>query len=271
MRRRQLAVQVGEDRRGVVAGDHDRIPALRGEQTDDVGVVGPAEDRGPGDLVAVEVQDRQDRAVAARVEECGNLPRSGQRPGLGLPVTDDARHRQLRMVERGTRGVREGVAELTALVNAARHLHADVAGHPARGGELPYQGGQPVDALRDVRIHLAVGAFEIHVREQRRTAVPRTGDIDAVRPGVPNQPVEQRVDHRQAGAGPPVPEQARLDVVGGQRIAYEGIGFQVDLRDGQVVRRRPPAQVEVSIVLGVRRRRGHRFGQGVHRQLLLRA
>ena len=43
-----------------------------------------------GDLVAVEVQDRQHGAVADRVDELVRVPAGGQRPGLGLAVPDHA-------------------------------------------------------------------------------------------------------------------------------------------------------------------------------------
>ena len=56
-------------------------------------------------------------------------------PGLGLAVTDDAGHDEIGVVERGAMGVREGVAELAALVDRARGLGRDVAGHAARERE----------------------------------------------------------------------------------------------------------------------------------------
>jgi hypothetical protein len=45
----------------------------------------PGHHRRVGDLVAVEVQDRQHGAVVDRVDELVRLPRPGQRAGLGLP------------------------------------------------------------------------------------------------------------------------------------------------------------------------------------------
>ena len=54
---------------------------------------------GVADLVAVEMQDRQHRPVADRVEELGRLPRGRQRPRLGLTVADHARHDQAGIVE----------------------------------------------------------------------------------------------------------------------------------------------------------------------------
>ena len=258
VRGRQLMVQVGEHGGRVVAGDHHRVPALRGEQADDVGVGRAPEHGRPGDLVAVEVQDRQHRAVATGVEERRDLPRCRQRTGLGLAVADHAGHQQVGVVERGTGGVGERVAEFAALVDAARGLHTDVARYSPGSRELPHQRGQAVQVSGDPGIDLAVGTVEIGVREQRGPTVTGPGHIQAVRAGVADQPVEQRVDHRQTRTGAPVAEQARFDVGNCQRITQQRIGLQVDLGNRQVVRRRPPTQIQRTVVLGIGRRHRHR-------------
>ena len=64
-------------------------------------VADPGEHRRVGDLVAVQMQDRQHRAVADRVEELVRVPRRRQRPGLGLAVADHAGDDQIRVVEGG--------------------------------------------------------------------------------------------------------------------------------------------------------------------------
>ena len=62
---------------------------------------------GIGDLVAVEVQDRQDRPVGRRVQELVGMPARRQRSGLRLAVADDAGDDQVGIVEGGAVGVRE--------------------------------------------------------------------------------------------------------------------------------------------------------------------
>ena len=64
--------------------------AVPGQQRGQLVVADPGEHGRVGDLVAVEVQDRQHRAVAGRVEELVGVPGGGQRPGLRLAVADDA-------------------------------------------------------------------------------------------------------------------------------------------------------------------------------------
>ena len=50
-------------------------------------------------LVTVEMQDRQHRAVGDRIEELVGMPRRGERSGFRLAVADDARHDERGIVE----------------------------------------------------------------------------------------------------------------------------------------------------------------------------
>ena len=132
------------------------------------------------DLVAVQVQDRQHRAVARRIQELVAVPARRERPGLGFTVADDASDDEVRVVERRTEGMAQSIAELTALVDAARRLRRDVARNTAREAELLEQPLHAFGILADVGIHLAVGALEIGVRDQRRPAVARADDVDHI-------------------------------------------------------------------------------------------
>ena len=63
--------------------------------------------RGAGNLIAVQVQDRQHRAVTGRIQEFIGMPGGSKRPCLGLAVADDACDKQVGIVESGAEGVRE--------------------------------------------------------------------------------------------------------------------------------------------------------------------
>src|SRR5215211_1771594 len=134
------ALVAGVQRRGerlvhvgwVVAFDEvDRV-AVTFEYGADLVVRGTPQDGGPRDLVAVEVQDRQDRSVASWVEEADGLPGALQRSGLRLAVADHGGDEEVGVVEGGAESVGENVAELAALVDRAWGGHAYVARHPAR-------------------------------------------------------------------------------------------------------------------------------------------
>src|SRR3954471_4112638 len=101
----------------------------------DVVVGGPAEHGRPGDLVAVEVQDRQDGAVAGGIEEADALPRTFERRGLRLTVADHTGDQQVGAVEHRAEPMDERIAELTTFVDRTRRLDADMAGDAARRRE----------------------------------------------------------------------------------------------------------------------------------------
>jgi hypothetical protein len=59
------------------------------------------------DLEAVEVQNRQYRAVRDGVDKFVAVPRGGERAGLGLAVADDAGGDQVGVIHHGAEGVCE--------------------------------------------------------------------------------------------------------------------------------------------------------------------
>ena len=85
-RRRHQLVHLG----GIGPLDEPRGVAVALEQAAQLVLGYPGEHRRVGDLVAVQMQDREDRAVLYRVEELVRVPARCERPGLGLAVSDDA-------------------------------------------------------------------------------------------------------------------------------------------------------------------------------------
>ena len=112
-RGRHLRVHLGR----VAALDEVRPVPVAAQQRVELALRQPRQDGRIGDLVTVQVQDRQHRSVGHRVHELVGVPAAGQRPGLGLAVADHAGHQQLRIVEGRAVGVREAVAQFTALVD----------------------------------------------------------------------------------------------------------------------------------------------------------
>ena len=209
-----------------------------------------------GDLVAVEVQDRQHRAVGLGVEELVRVPAGRRRAGLRLAVADDAGDDQVGIVERRAVGVRQRVAEFAALVDRAGRLGSDVARNAAGKRELLEQPLHPRFVLGDVGVDLAVDAFEIDVGDDRRAAVAGSGDEQHLEVERFDQPIEVRVDEVEAGRRAPVAEQPRLDVLLDQRLAQQRVVEEIDLADRQVVGGAPVGVDQLEFAL--RKRRSHR-------------
>ena len=246
----------------VVALDEIGLMAVPDQQRAQLVVRDARQHRRVGDLVAVEVQDREHRSVARRIHELVGVPAGRQRTGLGLTVPHDAADEQVGVVEGRSVRVDQRVAELAALVDGARRLWRDVAGDAAREGELPEQPPQPFLIGRHARVHLTIGALEIGAGHEAGPTVPGPGDEDRIEVVRADDPIEVRVDEVQARRGTEVAQQARLDVLWRKRHAQQRVVEQVDLADREVVRRAPPGVQALELVGSERAGRGRRLGVG---------
>ena len=158
--------------------DEIRRISIASQQVIEFLVADAGEDRGIGDLVAVEVKDRQNDAVGQRIQKFVRVPTRRQRSCLRLAIPDDASDDQVGVVESGAVGVREGIAEFASLVHRARRLRRHVAGNSTGKRELRKEALHARFVLRDVRIDFAIGSFEIGVRDKTGSTVPRARDVD---------------------------------------------------------------------------------------------
>ena len=138
----------------VKAGDKEvRLIAHTLKELGELLVGHAGEDGGVGDLVAVEVQDRQNDTVGCRVHELVGLPRGGKRAGLGLAVAHHGNGQQARVVHNGAVGVAERIAELATLVDGAGRLGRKVARNAAGIGELAEELLQAGLVIGDVGVY----------------------------------------------------------------------------------------------------------------------
>ena len=89
-----------------------------------------------GDLVAIQMEDRQHATVASRIEKLVAVPTRGQRARLRFAVAHDAGDDQIRIVECRAVRMTQRVAQFAAFVDAARCLRCNVAGNAAGEAEL---------------------------------------------------------------------------------------------------------------------------------------
>src|SRR5262249_50307769 len=155
------------------------------------------ENAGIGNLVAVQVEYRQNRSVGCRVEKLVGMPTRGHGPGLCFAVADDTGNDQIGVIEGRSVGVREGVTELAAFVNRTGRLRCKVARDAAGERELGEEAVHAFFIGRNVRIDLAVRPLKVSVCDQTGTAVPGAGDVDHVEVVLLDQPVQVNVEEVQ--------------------------------------------------------------------------
>ena len=78
----------------------------------------------------------------------------------------------------------------------------------------------------------------------------RAGQVDRLLPGEANQPGHVGVHEGKPRTGAPVAEQPRLDVLNAERPFQQGVVFQIDLADRQVVAGAPPSIDGGQLVIG---------------------
>ena len=210
------------------------------EEVRDLLVGHARKDRGVGDLIAVQMQNGQDRAVGGGVEELVALPGGGQRPGFGFAVADGDCRDQPGVVEHGPEGVGDAVAQLAAFVDGARRLGSAVAGYAAGEGELLEQLLHARFILRDVGIDLAVGAVHIIVGDKEVAAVTGAGEKDQIQIVALDDTVEVDKNEVLPGNRAPVTHDLLLDHVQCQRFFEQRVLQQVELSCREIVCRAEP-------------------------------
>ena len=106
-------------------------PAVPLQQLLDFFVRYACEHRRIGDLVAVQMKDRQHRTVAHRIKELVGMPGGRERARFRFAIADHARGNQVRVVEYGAEGMAQRVTKLAALVNRSRAFRRSMTGNAA--------------------------------------------------------------------------------------------------------------------------------------------
>ncbi len=117
------------------------------------------------------------------------MPARRERTRFRFPVADDARHDQLRIVERRAISVRQRIAELAAFMDRAGHFGRDVARHAIRPRKLTEQTLDALAGMPDRGIAFRIAAFEVGIGHQARPAVAGADDVDHVETVRADQPV----------------------------------------------------------------------------------
>src|SRR4029077_12232971 len=118
-----------------IALDHVRLVAVANEKALELLGRYAGKNRRIGNLVTVEMQNRQHGSVADRIEEFVRMPRRRQRASLRLAVPHHCGHDQIGIVERSPEGMRQAVSEFAALMNRARGLGCAMTADSAGKGK----------------------------------------------------------------------------------------------------------------------------------------
>src|SRR5215471_4538325 len=125
------------------------------------------------DLVTVEVQNREHRAIANRIQKLADVPRGSQRPRFRLAVSDDSGNDEVGIIEGRAASVREHVSEFAPFMYRAWRLGRAMAADASRKRELLEELLQPDRVFALIGIGLGISALKIYRTEHSRRAVAR--------------------------------------------------------------------------------------------------
>jgi len=219
--------------RGVAVADEQRLQLL---------VADARENRGIGDLVAVQIQDRQYRAVTRRIDKLVRMPRRSKRSGLGLPVAHHAGYNEVGTVERHAVRMGEAVPELAPFVDRTGgfrgHVRSDLTGK----GKLLEEFLHPLCVFALVGINFGIGPFEIGRAQYARGAVAGPGHENHVEIVLDDHPVQMDPCEGQRRARTPMAEQPVLHMLCLQGLLEERIVLEVDHPDRKIIAS-PPIRI----------------------------
>src|SRR3984885_2187364 len=163
------------------------------------------------------------------------MPRGGKRPGFRFAVADHAGYGKTGIVKDGAKSMAQRISEFTALMDRSRALGGSMARNSTGKGKLGKKALQSGFVLADIRIPLAVSAFEIRSADHRRSAVPRSGHVNHVQVVFLDDPIQVRVNEILPRRRSPMAQQHSLDVRGCQRFFQQRVVAKINLADGQIV------------------------------------
>src|SRR5271163_1226155 len=103
-------------------------------------------------------------------------------------------------------------------MNRPRGRRRNVAGNSTRKRKLLEQLFEPGLVLADVRINLAIRAFEVSITNQRWSAVTGTGDIEHIQVILLDDAIQMHIDEVLTWRRTPMPDYQRLHMRKFQRL-----------------------------------------------------
>ncbi len=140
-------------------------------------------------LIAVEVQDRQNNAVGERVHELIGLPRGGKRACLCLAIADDSNCEQGRIGKHSSISMGKRIAELASLMDRTRGFRCKVARYTTWIRKAAEELLQPHLVVCNKRIPFAVRSIENRLRRASRSTMARAHQKNGILSVVMNKTV----------------------------------------------------------------------------------
>src|SRR5580704_15863852 len=151
------------------------------------------------------------------------MPGGGKRTGFGLAVSYSDGNDEVGIVESGAVRMRDGIAQLAALVNRTGCFRRAVRADPTGKRKLLKELEQASFVTTLVGIDLGIVAFKVAVGQRGRRAVTRARDVHDVQVIFLDETVQVNPNQRLPRIRPPMTKKSILDVLRPQWLAKQRI------------------------------------------------
>src|SRR5580698_750409 len=156
------------------------------------------------------------------------MPRCGKGTGFGLAVSYSDGNDEVRVIESGSVGMRDGIAQLAAFVNRPGGFRCTVRANPAGKRKLLEELEQASFVTTLVGIDLGIVALKVAVGQRGRRAVTGASDVHHVQVVFLDKAVQVNPNQRLSRIRPPMTKKPMLDVFRPQGFAEQGIRSEID-------------------------------------------
>ena len=122
-------------RHRIIAFYKVRLPAIALQQVFQLFMRDSRKNRRISNLISIQMQNRQNRAIRDRIQELIGMPRRCQRPRFSFAIADHYGCDQARIIKYRAEAMRQGIAQLAAFIDGARCFRSTMGRHSARERE----------------------------------------------------------------------------------------------------------------------------------------
>ncbi len=120
----------------IISFNKQRRPPITAQQLFQLVPPDPREHRRIGDLVTVQMQDREHRPIVHRMQKFIRMPRCRQRSCLRFPITHNTGDNKIGIIQHGAERMTERIAKLASFMDRPRTLRRYMARESRQGKKI---------------------------------------------------------------------------------------------------------------------------------------
>jgi hypothetical protein len=236
----------------VVAFNEIWLPAVTDEKALKFSVRDSSKNSRVVNLVTIEVENRQDSTINNWVEELVAVPGSSKRTSFGFAITNHGESNQVRVIKDSAESVRDGITQLTTLVEGSGSFGSGMRTDSAWEWEALEELLHTLIVKSLVGVDLGIDTLEVRLWKDSRSTMSWARDEESVKIVLYDQTVKVHICEDLARSRAKMTEQPKLEVLGFKWLSKKRILLEIDHTQGEVTAGFEKVIVLLNLLLGER-------------------